>query len=445
MPDRQEETKESSAGSAPAHEAYSVKNHTVAAAAVIFLMVVGCGYWAAKANLAGAVIGSGTVVVERNLKKIQHMYGGIVATIDVREGDRVQVGQRLVRLDDTQAKSEFAILQSQIVELMARQSRLLAERDELQRVEFEKAGATLTDEEARVHRSELRLFEENRRTRAMQKEQLEARTRQLDEEIAALVHQQTARHREIAINTSEISTVRQLHERQLTSVNRVYALERESSRLFGEHGALGAQIARARGQMSELRLQMISLDQNARTEAQRELRTVEARLAELNEKRVALQDRLNRMEILAPQSGVVHQLAIHGGGAVITPAEAVLFIVPADEVLTVDARIAPHEIDQVHVGKPARLRFVAFNQRTTPEILAKITRVSADTIHDNKAGQSYFVVRLEVDEGDKRIVEQLRLVPGMPVEVYIATEERTAISYFLKPITDQFSRAFKER
>ncbi len=424
---------------------YSIRKHKIAAAATMGLLVLICGLWASFARLSGAIVGSGTVVVERNLKKIQHIYGGTVASIDVREGQKIEAGERLMRLDDTQSRSELAILTSQIVEFSARQARLIAERDGAVSVAFTTAGAEPTSEEIRVQKSELRLFDENRRTRWMQREQLEARTEQLEEEVKALEHQKSARQREIAINTAEVSTVRDLHARKLTAINRVYTLEREYSRLTGEYGALGAQVARARGQMSELRLQMVSIDQNLKTEAQRELRGVEARLAELNEKRVALQDRLSRMDIVAPQSGIVHQLAVHAAGAVITPAETVLYIVPADERLTVDARISPQEIDQVQLGKPARLRFVAFNQRTTPEIAARVNRVSGDVVQDPKAGQGYFVARLEIDATEKGIVDQLRLLPGMPVEVYIETEERSALSYFMKPMTDHFSRAFNER
>ena len=231
---------------------------------------------------------------------------------------------------------------------------------------------------------------------------------------------------------------------QLTPISRVYAMEREATRLDGDHGNFVAQIARAGGQIAELNLQILAIDQTTRTEAQRELRNIDARLSELAERQSAIQDRLTRMELKAPQAGIVQELAVHTVGGVITSAEPVMLIVPDNEPLAIEVRIAPNDIDQMTVGQKARLRFTAFNQRTTPEIPGTVTHVAGSATMDAKSGQSFFMARIAVDADQKAKLGDLKLVPGMPVEAYVNTGDRTAWAYMTKPITDQFMRAFKE-
>ena len=221
-------------------------------------------------------------------------------------------------------------------------------------------------------------------------------------------------------------------------------MEREEKRLGGEYGSLIAQIARANGQIGEINLQILAVDQTARTDAQRELRTIEAKVAELAEREVAARDRLNRIDVRAPQSGIVHELAVHTVGGVVSPAEQLLLIVPEKDDLSIEAHFAPTDIDQVSVGGKAKLRLSAFNQRTTPELDGHVIDVSADVTADQKTGQHYYVGRIEMDDRSRRTVGELKLVPGMPVEVFISTGERTVLSYLLKPFTDQMNRAFRE-
>lgn len=423
---------------------FAITRQVIFASLIIALLGIGVGGWAATASLQGAVIAPGSFVVERNVKKVQHQYGGIVAAIHVKDGDRVAAGDVLLRLDPTQINAEIAILTSQIVELTARAARLAAERDSLPAIVFP-AGFLAQGEEAQAAADgEDRLFAENRRTRESQKEQLRLRIAQLEEEITGLTAQRDAKSGEIGLIRRELEQVRALHAKQLTAVSRVYAMEREEQRLGGELGGLIAQIARAKGQISEINVQVLAVDETARAQAQRELRMIEGKLPELREREIAARDRLQRVDVRAPQAGTVHELAVHTVGGVVTAAEQLMLIVPQEVNLSIEARIAPADVDQVVVGRPAQLRLSAFDQQTTPELTGHVVQVSADVTVDPKTGQSYYLARLAMDDAERRRVGELKLLPGMPVEVFIATGTRTALSYLAKPLTDQMSRAFRE-
>lgn len=423
---------------------FSIMRYVVFATAVMVFLVGGLGTWAATANLSGAVIAPGTFVVERNVKKVQHSYGGIIAEIGVKNGDRVQANQVLLRLDATQINAEIGIIRSQLTELAARSARLQAERDSRGEMVLP-ASLSMDSDDARIAaEGELRLFAENRKTRETQKEQLTLRVEQLKQEIVGLTAQRDAKMAELQIIQRELEQVRALHKKSLTPVSRVYAMEREETRLNGEHGGLLAQIARAHGQISEINVQILGVDENARVAAQRDLRNAEARLAELAEREVAAKDKVNRIDIRAPQSGVVHELAVHTVGGVVTGAEQLMLIVPEEDSLTIQTRVAPTDIDQVTIGRQATLKLSAFSQKETPELKGHVVQVSADVTTDAKTGQSYYVARVEMDEKSRKTVGDLKLIPGMPVEVFMATGERTALSYLAKPFTDQVDRAFRE-
>lgn len=423
---------------------FSIYGHMLFGTAVMAALIVGIGGWAASAKLSGAAISAGTVVVERHVKKVQHRDGGIVAAIDVRNGDIVKAGDVLLRLDDTQIRAELGIITSQLTEHMARSARLMAERDGLtaidKPIELNAVGA----DGDKAFSGELRLFEENGKTRTSQKEQLKLRVEQLEIEISGLEAQRDAKKSELDIIDKEVVQVRGLHKKNLTTVTRVYALEREAKRLGGEHGSLVAQIARAKGQISEINVQLISVDQTARTEAQRELRLIESKSAELNERRIAASDRLKRIELRAPVSGLVHELTVHTVGGVITPAEPVMLIVPESDDLIIEAKFNTSDIDQIAVGGSARIRFPAFAQEKTPELSGSIVNVAADASKDERTGASYFSGRLTIDPGELEKLGELKLMPGMPVEVFVSTGERTALSYLLKPVADQMKHAFRE-
>lgn len=424
--------------------AFSIRKHVVFATLVMSMLGFGVGGWAATANLSGAVIAPGTFVVERNVKKVQHSYGGIVSEISVKNGDRVKHGDTLIRLDATQIRAELGVITSQLIELEARRIRLSAERDNLEAIPPARSTMEGRPEFEASLEGEIRLFSDNKRSRESQKQQLFLRIDQLKEEITGLSAQRDAKAGELKLIRQELEQVSLLHKKGLTPVSRVYAMEREEKRLSGEHGGLVAQIARANGQISEIHVQIILLDETARVQAQRELRSIEAKHSELVEREVAAKDKATRVEIKAPQSGIVHELSTHTIGGVITAAEQIMIIVPEEDDLTIQAHISPTDVDQVLVGREAKLRLSAFNQQTTPELSGHVINVSADVTIDPKNGHSYYVARLAMDDKSRRTVGDLKLVPGMPVEVFMSTGERTALSYLAKPFTDQIQRAFRE-
>jgi HlyD family secretion protein len=410
--------------------------------ALIALLVLSCGVWAATTPIGGAVIASGTVVVENNTKKVQHPSGGVIAEIPVKNGDRVSGGDIVLRLDDTQARANLGIVVSQLTQLIGRKARLEAERDLAQSIRFPADFLALGEEALAIAEGERRLFELRRASKRGQIAQLTERIGQIREEIKGLNAQREAKNGEVDLMVAELDRLEILRKKDLMATNRILSAQRDLTRLKGEWGALVAQTARAHGQISEMELQIISLDQNMQTEATKELREMEARLAELAERRVAAEDQLKRVVLRAPQSGLVHDLAVHTIGGVIGAGETVMLIVPNQEDLGVEVRIATSDIDQVHIGQQATLRFPAFNQRTTPEIDGVVMRIGADLTKETQTNTVFYVVRIRPNENE---ADKLRLVPGMPVEAFISTGDRTAISYLVKPLTDQFARAFRER
>ena len=417
----------------------------VAGLAFGVLLLAGVGGWAATAELKGAVIATGVVKVDRDLKAIQHRDGGIVSEIGIREGDFVTAGQVLLRLDDAQTKAELSIVRAQLAELSVKKARLLAERDVIELIELpdlpDNAGEHIGD----IVAGETRLLEGNRRNRKTQTDQLVLSVDQLGEEIAGLEAQRTAKLDEIALVERENDKIKGLAEQKLIENARVFATSRDLARLTGEKAEITASIARAKVRISEIRLQIIGVEETARTEAQRELSAVEPKLAELRERAAAIEDRLRRTDIRAPIAGIVNELSVNTLGGVISPAEKLVSIVPEDAELKIEARLAPTDIDQVRVGQAAKLRFSAFNQRTTPELHGEIAYVSAATSLDAATGQPFYVAEIGISDKEMAKLGDNRLRPGMPLEVFISTEDRTAISYLAKPLVDQFQRALREQ
>jgi HlyD family secretion protein len=290
-----------------------------------------------------------------------------------------------------------------------------------------------------------RLFAGNRAHLASQKQQLELGIEQIGAEIEGLESQRASKSEEIALVEEEHLKLKSLADKQIIERSRLYASGRDRARLQGERGEVDAAIARARTKMSEIRLQIIAIDESARTEAQRELTEVETKISELEDRRMAISDRLARTEIRAPIAGTVNELNIHTIGGVITPAEVLVTIVPEDAKLNVEVKLDPATIDQVSAGQTARLRLTALNQRTTPELDGVVSHVSPATTQDPATGRPYYVGDIEIAPDELTKIADSRLIPGMPVEVYVTTKERTALSYLVKPLSDQFSKAFRER
>jgi HlyD family secretion protein len=415
-------------------------------AAVVFLG--GVGGWATTVPLTGAVIGTGTLVVESSIKKVQHPTGGVVGHIAVREGSLVKQGDVVVRLDDTVPRSTLGVVRAQLDEALAREARLLAERDGteavtfpaelMKRVKDPMAAAAIAGEE--------KLFQSRRNARIGQRLQLRERVAQTNEEIAGLVAQLNGKEGEIKLVAEELVGVTQLYKQRLITIQRLMALQRDQARLEGERGQLVGSIARARAKISETELQILQLDQDFRTEVLKDLRDTQGKIAELSEKATAAEDQLKRIEIRAPQTGIVHQLAVHTVGGVIANGETIMQIVPVADKLLVEARIPPQDIDQVSVGAMTTVRILAGNQRTMSDIFGEVTHIGADLTKDkDQPNQPYYVVRASIPEEQTQRLAELKLVPGMPAEIFIQTDERTLLQYLLRPLHEQIFRAFRER
>ena len=425
----------------------ALRRHLLAGFALLVLMVGGLGSWAATAQLAGAVLAAGTVVVDSNVKKVQHLSGGIVGELKVKEGARVAAGDLLLRLDDTIARTNLQIVQGQLHQIAARQARLKAERDGAAGIAFPKSLLDKASQAdiAEVVDGEQKLFESRRNARAGQKAQLSERIAQYREEILALTSQRAAKSRELELIEVELAAQKSLWDQRLMPISKYTALQRDQARIEGEHGALLAQAAQSKGKIAEIQLQILQIDNDLRSEVMRDLRESQAKESEFTERKVAAVDQLQRIEIRAPQDGVVHQLTVHTVGGVVAQGEAIMLIVPGNDRLVIEARIAPQDIDHVRPGQTAHIRFPAFNQRTTPEFDGIVERVSADATRDAQQNQTYYLARVVLQDEQIKRLGSLKLQPGMPAEIHLRTTERTALSYLMKPLQDQFSRAFKEQ
>jgi HlyD family secretion protein len=420
---------------------------------IVAICVGGVGGWAATTQLAGAVIASGTVMVESNVKKVQHPNGGIVGEIMVREGTPVQANQLLIRLDDTLAKATLGIVQSQLDALQAREARLIAERDNAEAIRF---PSELMDRGsdaamAATQAGEEKIFEARRSAREGQRSQLRERITQTTNEITGLSSQKEAKEQELNYITEELKGVSALYKRALVTVVRYNALQRDQARLQGEHGQLVAEIARAKARIAETGLQIIQLDQDFRSEVLRDLRDAQPKIAELQERKTAALDELKRIEIRAPQDGIVHQLSVHTVGGVIGKAETIMQIVPRQDTLIIEAKVAPTDIDQVAIGATVRARIQAGNRRTTPEVEGTVLVISPDLARDQPGvplgpqNPGYYLVKIQLPESEVKRLGDLQLVPGMPADVFITTQDRTPLSYLLRPLEEQIARTFRER
>ena len=384
-----------SASTAPASEA-AIRRLTTIALAMVVLLVGVVGGLGATTYLSGAVIASGTLVVDSYVKPVQHEKGGTVGEIFVKNGSLVEAGQILVHLDDKQLRSNLAIISQRLIELSATAARLRAEQDGEGEIKFpadlfqESADSAASD----VIAGERRLFEDRQTSRASRKAQLRERIKQLHQEAEGLVAQQTGKKAEMALIDKELTSVKRLLERGMVEINRLYELERESARLTGELGSLVASLAETNGKVAETELQIIQIDDDHRSEVSEQLRKTQSDISEFSERLAAAKEELRRVDIRAPQAGAVHELAVHAAGAVVTPGEAIMQIVPARDMLTPQVRVSPQDIDQVSVGQQVTLRFSAFNQRNTPQINGVVEQVAADVTTDKQTGAAYYVVRI---------------------------------------------------
>ena len=425
----------------------AIRRHVRLGGLLCLLLIGGIGGWAATATLAGAIIAPASVVVETDVKKVQHQVGGIVAELNVRNGDMVEAGRVLIRLDGTRTGASLTMVSKTLDELSGRHARLFAEQESAQVITFpveflERASGD--NNVARIIAGEKRLFEARKAGRAGQEAQLRERIAQLAEEAQGLAAQRGAKEQEITFIQDELRGVQSLYERNLLPVNRVTALRRDATRLEGEKGQIVSAIAQAKGKIAETELKIIQITEDLHTEVLRDLREIDGRIGELTERRISAEDQFRRTELRAPQSGIVHQLNVHTVGGVISAGETLMVIVPQSDGLSVEARVPPQHIDQIALGQSVMIRFSAFDHNTTPQLVGTVSLVPADVTRDPRTNLSYYAIRVTISDEEIARLKGLRLVPGMPAEAHLQTHMRTALSYLAKPLTDQFSRAFRE-
>jgi HlyD family secretion protein len=417
----------------------------------IRVLVLGLGLtggWAILVPLSAAVRLPGSLVVESNIKKIQYPAGGVIEKIQAHDGMRVKEGDLLVRLDETQLRANLQVIADQLDETRARIARLTAERDGLDEPKLPpnwqaQAGQ---DDVARLFASEKTLFKARLSTRESQKRLLQSNITQLEDQISGIEAQIKSKSDQLDLFAGELKGVQALFDKQLVPLTRLTTLQRQAAQLDGERSQLQSAIAEARSKINQAELEIVKIDQDLRSEVMKDLRDAQDKESELKEKLVAAQDQLKRIEIRAPNSGTVHQLSVHTVGGVIGAGEVIMEIVPDSDDLQIEAKLQPIDIDQVHVGQEVLVRFSAFNQRTTPQIEGLVSYVSADLTEDPQSkSSSYYTVRVKLTPDARQRLAGLRLVSGMPAEVFLQTGSRTMMSYLLKPLTDQLHRTFNER
>ncbi|MBB4568767.1 HlyD family type I secretion periplasmic adaptor subunit [Rhizobium leucaenae] len=424
----------------------AIRRLSIFIVATILLLFGVLGGLAAATKISGAVIASGTLVVDSYVKAVQHLKGGIVGEIRVKNGDHVDTDQILIRLDDTQTRANLGIIKKRLNELSARTARLVAERDDKTAISFPENLLSNADDDsvASILAGERQLFSDRLASRQGQKSQLRERIQQLRQEVDGLVAQEKGKRIEIELVNKELSSLQRLFDQGIVPVAKVYSLQRESARLTGELGNLVSSIAQTNGKITETELQIIQIDEDHGSEVSDQLRQAESDTGQFSERLIAAEDDLKRVDIRAPQAGIVDQLNVHSAGAVIGPKETIMQIVPDKDALVAELKLAPQDIDQIAVGQVVALRFSAFNQRITPELNGRVETVSADLTTDQHSGLSYYIVRAKVPKEEWDRLGKLTPLPGMPVEAFMQTGRRSVLAYLTKPMTDQIKRAFRE-
>lgn len=410
------------------------------------LLVFGIGGWAATASLSSAVIAEASVIFDDNVKKVQHRDGGIISKIYVKEGQKVAAGDLLLTLDGTSVRANLEIIESSLAQLYVRQERLTAElreKDSFNTDILQRAGLDGTDRQQYIQ-SESQLFKTRAATLDAQHKQLEERKKQFKEEIGGIDIQLGAIEDSLKLLNDELKAVDGLYKRNIVTMQRVNDLRRQKSSYEAQKGDKIAARAQAAGKIAEIDLQSSQLDKDRQVEDSKELADIESKVAELEQRRLTARDQLQRLNVTATLSGRVFQLNIHTVGGVVTPADTLMLIAPEQRLLTVEAKIATKDIDQVRTGQPVDIRFTAFDQRTTPVVVGHITSVAPDTVKDERTGAVFYPIRITPDPESLAQVKNMDLYPGMPAETFIKIGDRTVMTYLSKPLTDQIQHAFRE-
>lgn len=423
------------------------RRHLVIGFATLALLLGGFGYWSVASRIAGAVVAAGQVQVDQSRQIVQHPDGGVVETVAVREGQAVRAGDLLIRLDGSALKSEHDIVETQLFEAMARRARLEAERDDAVDIRVPQelqAAAAQNPDVAELLAGQRSLFAARRETLLKQVEQLAKRADQARAQADGIAAQSVAGQRQLDLIRSELADTQGLLDKGLAQMSRVTALEREEAGLMGQLGELAALRARTEGQITEIGLESLRLSAARREEANEQLRDVTSAELQLRERRRALQDRIARLDMRAPVSGLVLGLQVTTPRAVIRPADAVLYLIPQDRPLVIAVQISPYNVDEVRLDQPVRLVLPGVQGRLMPELWGRVAVLSADAFLDQATGQSFYRAEILLTPGEMAKLDGHALLPGMPVEAFIQTGERTPLAYLLQPFTDYFRRAFRE-
>ncbi|MCG6111994.1 MAG: HlyD family type I secretion periplasmic adaptor subunit [Paracoccus sp.] len=426
---------------------WPVRGPIIAGIIGVVVLVGGFALWATTTRISGAVVASGQVEVESNRQIVQHPDGGVVQQIAVSEGAQVAAGELLLSLDGTLLRTEHTIVEGQYFEILARRGRLEAERADAPQIGFadelltaatrDPALAELIEGQSSLFLTRLDTLRQSLDQLAQQSDQIDSEVDGIDAQIAALARQRDLIGRELTDQQTLLA-------RGLAQASRVLALEREAARMDGELGSLQAARASAAIRQTELEIQRLRLAAERREEAETQLRDLGYRQLELAERRRSLTEQLDRLEIRAPVSGIVYNMQVTTPRSVIRPADPLLYIIPQDRPLVIGARVATINIDEIQLGQPVVLRFSAFSSRTTPEIDGRLDRISADALMDEATRTPYYRAEVSIPPDQLDKLGGLALVPGMPVEVYIQTGDRSPMAYLMKPLTDYFNRAFRE-
>lgn len=413
----------------------------------LLILIGGFGFWSVSTTITGAIVASGRIEVEQNRQIVQHLDGGIVRSIHVADGDTVAAGDLLLRLDGSALGTEFTIVEGQLLEIFARRGRLEAERDDRDALIFPpelEAAVKVRPEIAALVKGQQSLFDARRDTMARQVELLGERRSQILSQIEGVDAQSLALTTQLGLIGQEMTAQQGLLDKGLAQASRVLGLQREDARLRGQVGELLSSRAQAEGRITELETEALRLAAGRREEANTKLRDIGYQELELAERRRALTERIARLDVVAPVSGIVLGLQVTTPRAVLRAADPVLYLIPQDRPLVIAAQVPPIHIDQVRIGQEVKLVFSSFSGRTTPEILAHIAVVSADALTDPNSGTPFYRAEILPDPGEMEKLTGLTLIPGMPVEAFIRTDARTPLAYLIKPFTDYFARAFRE-
>ena len=426
--------------------ARSIRRHIWGGGQALIVLLAFLLAWSYLTRISGAVVASGSLVVESNIKTVKHKEGGVVAEIAVRNGDRVSAGELLLRLQSVAVRASLEVVQRQLNRLSAMRGRLVAERDGLDQVSQPKLfrPVAYTEPDSSLQSEQEQMMLARKAALASRLQQLHEQIRQFDIQIDGFVIQSKAKRKEMALIELELPGLEQLLQKSLVSASRVYGLRRDLTRLEAEIGALKTEAARASTAKSEKHSQIFQLQQEHRADVMRQIFEVDSQVARLQEQEIALTDQLKRTEIRAPTGGYVHQLGIHTAGGYISSAEPLMLIVPEGDALIVEAQVNPSDVDQVLAGQAAIIRLTGLDRNRTPELTAYVKSVSAETIEDQSSGLRYYSVRLALPEEESSKIPDVQLLPGMPVEVLMETSKRSILSYLIKPITDQLARALNE-